>query len=154
MENINKAIEKLDKEFESLTRRGMIDSVMEYLSSYCFDNPDFTKNILNEDKDLKDCLKYITRKASDYLKDASSAFTTDNGYGGEVPDDLCYEWSVEYYSKSKEELEPVKQPKIVNIKDKKNANTKKDKKKNDVKDSKTGSSDSNTQMAGQLSLEV
>ena len=52
-------------------------------------------------KSMAHCLQYINRKAREYLlaemKDNGMEQRPDGIYGGDVPEDTCYDWAEEYY---------------------------------------------------------
>jgi len=56
------------------------------------------------------CIQYIFRQAQDYLrKELEADGIKHNGtYGGDVPDDLCYQWAEDYFRDpdAKEDQEP------------------------------------------------
>ena len=51
-------------------------------------------------KNMVNCFRYITRKAREYvmqeMKD-NDIKPDREGYGSDVPDDLCYQWAKEYF---------------------------------------------------------
>ena len=49
------------------------------------------------------CFQYISRKAWDYIQDELKANGIQpgpgqQGYGSDIPDDLCYQWAVDYFN--------------------------------------------------------
>lgn len=53
-------------------------------------------------KSMVNCFRYITRKAWEYVQDEMKAEGITpgpgaQGYGCDVPDDLCYQWAEEYF---------------------------------------------------------
>ena len=53
-------------------------------------------------KSMIHCFQYISRKAWDYIQDELKASGIQpgpgsQGYGCDVPDDLCYQWAEDYF---------------------------------------------------------
>ena len=49
------------------------------------------------------CFQYINRKAWDYIQDELKANGIQPGpgqqmYGSDIPDDLCYQWAMDYFN--------------------------------------------------------
>lgn len=57
--------------------------------------------VMHPRKSMAHCLQYINRKAREYLlaemKDNGMEQRPDGIYGGDVPEDTCYDWAEEYY---------------------------------------------------------
>ena len=52
-------------------------------------------------KSMINCFKYINRKAMEFVKqemEDNGIKPTNEGYGCDVPDDLCYQWAVDYFN--------------------------------------------------------
>lgn len=104
---IHQSIQLVDTQGERITRRNMKMCVIEHLKDYSRQHPDFAKKLLDPRKNLINCFRYITRHAFEYIKkemetDIGCALTQDikygyrEGYGEDVPDDLCYQWAIDY----------------------------------------------------------
>lgn len=88
---------------ERLTRRNMKECVSEFIQTKCLEDPAFARMVMHPKKSMVHCLWYINRKAREYIEQEMK----DNGeeprnapggiYGGDVPDDLCYQWAEEYF---------------------------------------------------------
>ena len=88
---------------EKITRRNMKDCVSEVIQTKCLEDPAFARLVMQPRKNMINCFKYITRKAWEYVQDELKAdgITPGNGaqgYGCDVPDDLCYQWAVDYFN--------------------------------------------------------
>jgi len=95
------SIKKLNLEIERLTRRNMKICVADHLESLCLSNPDFARKLMHPRKNMINCFKYITRLALEYIRKER----VDNGepatmvnMGGDVPDDICYQWAEDYFN--------------------------------------------------------
>lgn len=87
---------------ERLTRRNMKECVSEYIQTLCFSDPAFARLTMQPRKTMIHCFYYINRKAMEFLqqemKDNGMRPEGPNGaYGGDVPDELCYQWAEEYF---------------------------------------------------------
>ena len=99
-ELIKASMERMKKETERLTRRNLKECVSEYVQTLCLSDPAFARMVIHPRKSMAHCLQYINRKAREYLL----AEMEDNGtepqqngiYGGDVPEDTCYDWAKEY----------------------------------------------------------
>jgi hypothetical protein len=63
------------------------------------------------EKNFMDCIAYIKKKALEWLKEQQKIELSSyaQGVGGDVPNDICYQWAVEYYySKPEPKPEPKK----------------------------------------------
>ena len=61
---------------------------------------ELAKQVMHPRKNMVNCFRYITRKAKEFvmqeMKDNDIKPDRD-GYGSDVPDDLCYQWAREYF---------------------------------------------------------
>ena len=85
---------------------------------------------------MLNCFHYINRKAREYLEQEmkdNDEKPMGGGFGGDVPDELCYQWAREYFrdAEAKEDAEPEEKfvPKTYNGKMPKAGKVKKDKPK-------------------------
>lgn len=98
---IDSSVKRLSDMTEWLTRRNMKLCVTEHLQMLCYENPDLACKVFHPRKSMMNCFKYINRKALEYLKqyqEESGEKPINNVIGGDVPDDLCYQWAVEYFN--------------------------------------------------------
>ena len=101
-EALNAAIQRTATDTEKLTRRNMKELVTEYIQTMCCEDPAFARLVMHPQKNMVRCFQYITRKAYEYIQDEIKANgiklgTGAQGYGSDIPDDLCYHWSEEYF---------------------------------------------------------
>lgn len=101
-EALNAAIQRTATDTEKLTRRNMKELVTEYIQTKCCEDPAFARLVMHPQKNMVRCFQYITRKAYEYIQDEMKANgiklgTGAQGYGSDIPDDLCYHWSEEYF---------------------------------------------------------
>lgn len=117
---ISNSVKRLADDTERLTRRNMKLCVTEFVQTKCYEDPAFARQVMHPRKSMLNCFHYINRKAREYLEQEmkDNDEKPDRGmYGGDVPDDLCYEWAVEYFrrmdlpeDKSEEDKEFVPKP--------------------------------------------
>ena len=100
-ELVKASMERMKKETERLTRRNLKECVSEYVQTLCLSDPAFARMVMHPRKSMAHCLQYINRKAREYLlaemKDHGMEQRPDGIYGGDVPEDTCYDWAEEYY---------------------------------------------------------
>lgn len=94
--------QRVSRDTEKITRRNMKDCVSEVIQTKCLDDPAFARLVMHPRKSMVNCFRYISRKAWEYVQDELKAdgITPGNGaqgYGCDVPDDLCYLWAEEYF---------------------------------------------------------
>ncbi len=96
-----KSVERLGEMTERLTRRNMKHCVTEYIQTRCYESVKFAQHALHPKKSMINCFKYINEKALEYLKEEqknNGEQQVDNRViGGDVPDELCYQWGEEYF---------------------------------------------------------
>ena len=97
---IERASSSVGKQAERLTRRNMKECITEMLQASCYDDIALARQVHHPRKSLANCFRYINRKALDFVKQELK----DNGiklnnevYGSDVPDDLCYQWAIDYF---------------------------------------------------------
>lgn len=108
---IDSSVKRLGDMTEWLTRRNMKLCVTEHLQMLCYENPDLACKVFHPRKSMMNCFKYINRKALEYLKqfqEESGEKPIDGIIGGDVPDDLCYQWAVEYFNDMNAEEDKTK----------------------------------------------
>ena len=111
-------------------------TVMEDVQTECLADPAFARLVMNPKKKMLNCFHYINRKAREYLEQEmkdNDEKPMGGGFGGDVPDELCYQWAREYFrdAEAKEDAEPEEKfvPKTYNGKMPKAGKVKKDKPK-------------------------
>lgn len=92
---------RISTEVERLTRRNMKECVAEHIQSLCKKDTAFARKTMHPRKSMIRCFKYINRMAKEYVKQemADNDIKPDGGmYGTDVPDWLCFQWSVDYFN--------------------------------------------------------
>ena len=116
-ELVKASMERMKKETERLTRRNLKECVSEYVQTLCLSDPAFARMVMHPRKSMAHCLQYINRKAREYLlaemKDNGMEQRPDGIYGGDVPEDTCYDWAEEYYRDTNAKEDEVKEEKFV-----------------------------------------
>ena len=116
-ELIKASMERMKKETERLTRRNLKECVSEYVQTLCIGDPAFARMVMHPRKSMAHCLQYINRKAREYLlaemKDNGMEQRPDGIYGGDVPEDTCYDWAEEYYRDTNAKEDEVKEEAFV-----------------------------------------
>lgn len=100
-ELVKASMERMKKETERLTRRNLKECVSEYVQTLCLSDPAFARMVMHPRKSMAHCLQFINRKAREYLlaemKDNGMEPQPNGIYGGDVPEDTCYDWAEEYF---------------------------------------------------------
>ena len=94
------SVKRLGDATERLTRRNMKLCVTEYVQTLCYEDMAFAKLVMHPRKSMVNCFHYINRKAREYLEKEmkdNDEKPMAGGYGGDVPDELCYQWAEEYF---------------------------------------------------------
>ncbi len=93
------SVKRLGDMTERLTRRNMKICVTENIQTLCYEDTDFARLVMHPRKSMINCFKYINRKALEYLKEEMKVTGEKNQgtIGGDVPDELCYQWAEEYF---------------------------------------------------------
>ena len=92
------SVKRLGDATERLTRRNMKLCVTEYVQTLCYEDIAFAKLVMHPRKNMINCFHFINRKAQDYLKKEmkdNDEKPIGGGFGGDVPDELCYQWAAE-----------------------------------------------------------
>lgn len=97
------SMKRVSTDTEKLTRRNMKECVAEYIQTICIEDPAFARKTMHPRKTMIRCFQYISRKAWDYIQDELKANGIQpgpgqQGYGSDIPDDLCYQWAVDYFN--------------------------------------------------------
>ncbi len=97
------SMKQVSADTEKLTRRNMKDCVSEHIQTLCLDDPIFARKVMHPRKSMIRCFQYISQKAWEYVQDELKASGIQpgpgqQGYGCDVPDDLCYQWAVDYFN--------------------------------------------------------
>ena len=100
-EVLAEALKRVGKDTEKLTRRNMKECVAEHIQTLCLSDPAFARNVMHPRTSMIHCIWYINRKAKEFIEQEmkDNDFPKENGvYGSDVPDDLCYQWAVDYFN--------------------------------------------------------
>lgn len=95
------ATNRICADIERITRRNMKECVAEHIQKECRKDPAFARQTMYPQKSMIHCFQYINRKARDYIEQEmkDNGCKPENGvYGGDVPDDLCYQWGIDYFN--------------------------------------------------------
>lgn len=93
--------QRVSADTEKLTRRSMKDCVSEHIQAMCRQDPDFARKTMHPRKSMMHCFWYINRKAKEFIQKEMKAngVQPEGGvYGDDVPDDLVYQWAVDYFN--------------------------------------------------------
>ena len=115
-EAIGASVKRTGADLERITRRNMKTSVTQYVQALCKCDPALARMTMHPRKSMLHCFRYIGRKAKEYLDQEMKALDEKpdgNGYGGDVPDDLCYQWAVDYFRDPEAEEDKEKEEKFV-----------------------------------------
>lgn len=101
-EVVEKSMKRIRADTEKLTRRNMKDCVAEYIQTLCLEDTQFARMTMNPRKSMIHCFQYISRKAWKYVQNEMKADGIrpgmgQQGYGCDIPDDLCYQWAEDYF---------------------------------------------------------
>lgn len=117
-EAMSRSLRRISEDTDKMIRRNMKVCVSEYIQALSLSDPDLARNTLLPRKTMRNCFRYIIRKAREYLETEGSLDTEEpleaentgnhrpGSLGmtgtlyGDVPDDLCYAWAEEYFRSS------------------------------------------------------
>lgn len=115
-EVMSRSIRRVSNDTDKMIRRNMKVCVSEYIQALSLSDPNLARNTLLPRKTMRNCFRYIIRKAREYLEtegtldteeplEAGSTGSRRPGLQartlyGDVPDDLCYAWAEEYFRRS------------------------------------------------------
>lgn len=102
-ELLTASMQRVSTDTEKLTRRNMKECVAEYIQTMCIEDPGFARKVMHPRKSMVRCFQYINRKAFEYIQDELKANGFKPGpdqqmYASDIPDDLCYQWAVDYFN--------------------------------------------------------
>ena len=97
------SLKRVGDDAERPTRRNMKECVAEHIQTLCLSDPAFARKVMHPCKSMIRCFQYISRKAWEYVQDELKANGIQpgpgqQGYGSDVPDDLCYQWAEDYFN--------------------------------------------------------
>lgn len=94
------SMKRVGDDSEKLTRRNMKQCVTEYIQTKCLDDVTFARQVMHPRKNMIKCFRYINRKAREFIEQEmkdNDEKPMNGVYGSDVPDDLCYQWAVDYF---------------------------------------------------------
>ncbi len=94
------ATTRVREDTEKLTRRNMKECISEHIQVLCYEDPKFACQVMYPRKSMQNCFRYVNRQAREYVKqemEDNGIKPSSEGYGCDVPDDLCYQWAAEYF---------------------------------------------------------
>ena len=101
-EVLAEALKRVGEDTEKLTRRHMMECVMEHIQTLCLSDPAFARKVMHPRKNMIRCCQYIGRKAWEYVQDELKAKgitpSRENPYGSAIPEGVCYQWAVDYFN--------------------------------------------------------
>lgn len=101
-EVLAEALKRVGEDTEKLTRRHMMECVMEHIQTLCLSDPTFARKVMHPRKNMIRCCQYIGRKAWEYVQDEVKAKgvtpSRENPYGSAIPEGVCYQWAVDYFN--------------------------------------------------------
>ncbi len=113
---VNASMKRVGDDAERITRRNMKQCVTEVVQTFCLESPDFARQVMHPRKNMINCFRYINRKAKEFIlqemKDNDIKPDRD-GYGSDVPDDLCYQWARDYFMDMEAPEDKVEEKKFV-----------------------------------------
>ena len=94
------SMKRVGDDSERLTRRNMKQCVTEYIQTLCLEDVAFARNVMHPRKNMVNCFRYINRRAFEFAKqemEDNDVKPSAEGYGTDVPDGLCYQWTEGYF---------------------------------------------------------
>lgn len=91
---------RVGADVEKLTRRNMKEAVAEHVKAVCRRDSTFARRTMLPEKSMVHCFWYINRQAKEFMEQeikAENPNPASGMYGGDVPDDMVYQWAVDYF---------------------------------------------------------
>lgn len=110
------SMKRVGDDAERITRRNMKQCVTEHIQTKCLDDASFARQAMHPRKSMINCFRYINRKAREFVEQEmkdNDEKPTNEGYGCDVPDDLCYQWAEAYFWDLEAEEDKVNEEKFV-----------------------------------------
>lgn len=96
------SMKRVGDDTEKLTRRHMMECVMEHIQTLCLSDPTFARKVMHPRKNMIRCCQYINRKAWEYVQDELKAKgitpSRTDPYASAIPEGICYQWAVDYFN--------------------------------------------------------
>ena len=111
------SLKRVGDDTEKLTRRHMMECVAEYIQTKCIEDPDFARKTMHPKKTMIRCYQYINRKAWEFVQDELKARgitpSRTEPYASSIPEDVCYQWAVDYFNTPDVQEDVEKEEKFV-----------------------------------------
>ena len=111
------SLKRVGDDTEKLTRRHMMECVMEHIQTLCLSDPAFARKVMHPHKNMIRCCQYIGRKAWEYVQDEQKAKgitpSRENPYGSAIPEGVCYQWTEDYFNDPNAKEDEEKEEKFV-----------------------------------------
>lgn len=107
---------RISTDVERITRRNLKECVAEHIQELCRKDPAFARLTMHPRKSMAHCFLYINRKAKEFIlqeMEENGIPKDSNGYGSDVPDGLCYQWSEDYFHDADAQEDTEKEEKFV-----------------------------------------
>ena len=96
------SLKRVGEDTEKLTRRHMMECVMEHIQALCLGDPAFAWKVMQPRKNMIRCSQYIGRKAWEYVQDELKAKnitpSRETPYASAIPEGICYQWAEDYFN--------------------------------------------------------
>lgn len=96
------SLKRVGEDTEKLTRRHMMECVMEHIQTLCLSDPAFAWKVMQPRKNMIRCSQYIGRKAWEYVQDELKAKnitpSRETPYASAIPEGICYQWAEDYFN--------------------------------------------------------
>ncbi len=96
------SLKRVGDDTEKLTRRQMMECVMEHIQTLCLADPAFARKVMHPKKTMIHCAQYINRKAWEYVQDELKARgvtpSRTEPYASAIPEGICYQWAEDYFN--------------------------------------------------------
>lgn len=96
------SLKRVGEDTEKLTRRQMMECVMEHIQTLCLSDTTFARKVMHPRKSMIRCAQFINRKAWEYVQDELKARnitpSRTDPYASAIPEGVCYQWAVDYFN--------------------------------------------------------
>lgn len=114
---LEKVLKRVSEDTEKLTRRQMMECVMEHIQTLCLSDPSFARKVAHPRKNMIHCNQYINRKAWEYVQAEMKAKGAKPGkdllaYSAAIGEGICYQWAEDYFNDPDAPEDKVEQEKF------------------------------------------
>lgn len=96
------SMKRVGDDTEKLTRRQLMECVMEHIQNLCLSDPAFARKVMHPRKNMIRCAQFINRKAWEYVQDELKARnitpSRTDPYASAIPEGICYQWAEDYFN--------------------------------------------------------